>query len=541
MGHLRSTIAAVAAGWALAAFAVPAAAQTRTSVDASTPTDLAVTVYRDPNRGQGQQMDRNWPRGFAMISETRTVTLPAGESTIRFEGVAEGMVAVSAIVTGLPGGTIEKNRNADLLSPAALVDGSLGNRVTVTRTNPATGEEVASSAIIRTRADGGLVLQTEQGFEAVRCSGVPERLEYTAAPRGLSAQPVFSIDTRDPAGGTYQVTLTYLAWGFDWQANYVATLHEGGTSDDVRLRLMSWLTILNDNNQSFEQAELMAVAGTLNVVSDFQGLADPPEGRPLQLTCYPLGSTAAGSPEPYFDQGYGGGPYPPPPPPMPVYAPAMMRMEAAADASIVVTGQMAAEEALGDLKLYRVPEQVTVSAQGLKQVAFLDRRNVEGRFVYQAQCYPYAESDSAQETQILFATVNDAAHGLGVALPSGAIAFFEPSSAGELLVAEEHLRDYASGQDVEVALGSSAQVMTQCERLSKLAPDGSTTWTRMRSTLSNANPDPVTVRLQLGSPGQWAHRGVRGQLKDGQRIIEVTVPGNGTRVINWELRSATAG
>jgi hypothetical protein len=27
------------------------------------------------------------------------------------------MVAVSAIVTGLPGGTIEKNRNADLLSP----------------------------------------------------------------------------------------------------------------------------------------------------------------------------------------------------------------------------------------------------------------------------------------------------------------------------------------------------------------------------------------------------------------------------------------
>ena len=541
MGHLRSTIAAVAAGWALAAFAVPAAAQTRTSVDASTPTDLAVTVYRDPNRGQGQQMDRNWPRGFAMISETRTVTLPAGESTIRFEGVAEGMVAVSAIVTGLPGGTIEKNRNADLLSPAALVDGSLGNRVTVTRTNPATGEEVASSAIIRTRADGGLVLQTEQGFEAVRCSGVPERLEYTAAPRGLSAQPVFSIDTRDPAGGTYQVTLTYLAWGFDWQANYVATLHEGGTSDDVRLRLMSWLTILNDNNQSFEQAELMAVAGTLNVVSDFQGLADPPEGRPLQLTCYPLGSTAAGSPEPYFDQGSGGGPYPPPPPPMPVYAPAMMRMEAAADASIVVTGQMAAEEQLGDLKLYRIPEQVTVSAQGLKQVAFLDRRNVEGRFVYQAQCYPYAESDSAQETQILFATVNDAAHGLGVALPSGAIAFFEPSSAGELLVAEEHLRDYASGQDVEVALGSSAQVMTQCERLSKLAPDGSTTWTRMRSTLSNANPDPVTVRLQLGSPGQWAHRGVRGQLKDGQRIIEVTVPGNGTRVINWELRSATAG
>lgn len=546
MGRLRTTLAAVAAVWALALCAVPAAAQTRALVDASAPTDLAVTVYRDPNRGQGESMNRDWPRGFAMISETRTVTLPAGESTIRFEGVAEGMVAVSAILTGLPGGTIEKNRNADLLSPAALVDGTLGNRVTVTRTNPATGQELASSAIIRTRADGGLVLQSDQGFEVVRCSGVAERLEFDAVPRGLSAQPVFSIDTRDPAGGTYTVTLTYLAWGFDWQANYVATLHEGGASDDVRLHLMSWLTILNDNNQSFANAELMAVAGTLNVVSDFGNLADPPEARPLRLTCYPLGSTATGSAEPYYggydDFGDGAGygrayAIPAPPPPAP------MMSEQMADA-IVVTGSrmMAVEEALGDLKLYRIPERVTVSAQGLKQVAFLDRQAVEGRLLYQAQCYPYAESEVAQEASILFATVNDEEHGLGVALPSGGIAFFEPTENGELLVGEQELRDYASGQDVELALGTSAQVMTQCERLSKLVSgEGAATWTRMRSTLTNANPDPVTVRLQLGSPGEWAHRGVRAQLKDGQRIIEVTVPGNGTRVINWELRSATAG
>ena len=109
----------------------------------------------------------------------------ARESTIRFEGVAEGMVAVSAIVTGLPGGTIEKNRNADLLSPASLVDGTLGNRVTVTRTNPATGGEVAEQAVVRTRADGGLVLQTGAGFEAVRCSGLPEKLTFDRVPAGL--------------------------------------------------------------------------------------------------------------------------------------------------------------------------------------------------------------------------------------------------------------------------------------------------------------------------------------------------------------------
>lgn len=525
-------------GLALPLLLWSAAADAREVVDASAPQDLAVTVYRDPARGAWQEMNPNWPRGFAMISETRQVTLPSGESTIRFTGVAEGMVAVSAIVTGLPGGTIEKNRNADLLSPAALVDGTLGNRVRITRTNPGTGAEASESAIIRTRADGGLVLQTSQGFEAVRCSGLPERLTFDTIPDGLSAQPVFSIDTADDAGGTYTVTLTYLAWGFDWQANYVATLHdEGEGGDDVRLSLMSWLTILNDNNQSFANAELMAVAGTLNVVSDFEDLSDPPTARPLRLTCYPFGSTAAGSPVPNFNV--------PPlaPPPMAMMAPQSIMVTAsrrmASEAMMEdAVGMVASEEELGDLKLYRIPENVTVSAQGLKQVAFLNRDEVQGRFLYLKQCQPWNEESAASQTQILFATVNDEDHGLGVALPSGAIAFFEPALVGELLVGEENLRDYAEGQDVEISLGNSSQVFAQCERLTRQNPNQSGIWTRMRTTLTNANPTPVTLRLQMGNPAQWDHRGLATHLKDFQRIAEVTVPANGTRVVEWQVRPA---
>ncbi len=514
------------------------AVHARDVVDASEPTDLAVTVYRDPNRGQGEEMDRDWPQGFAMISETRTVTLPAGESTIRFEGVAEGMVAVSAIVTGLPGGTIEKNRNADLLSPAALVDGTLGNRVRITRTNPGTGAEQVEEAIIRTRADGGLVLQTGDGFEAVRCSGLPERLTFGAVPDGLSSEPVFTIDTHDEAGGTYEVTLTYLAWGFDWQANYVATLLEGGDSDNVRLRLMSWLTILNDNNQGFENAELMAVAGSLNVVSDFEGLSDPPAARPLRLTCYPLGSSLRGSAIPRGNFGREE---------RIVVTGSRIQREvfesalAATPMMAVSDAVLAEEEQLGDLKLYRIPSLVDVRAQGLKQVAFLDKGNVEGRYVYRTQCEPRRERGGLVPTELLFATVNDEEHGLGVALPSGAIAFFEPSSADELLVGEQNLRDFASGQDVELTLGLSSQVFAKCERLSKHDPYmENAPWTRMRTTLSNANPTDVSVRVLLGSPAQWDYRGTNSELKDGQRIVEVAVPANGEKVVEWQIRPALA-
>jgi hypothetical protein len=510
----------------------PALASARTVVDASSPKSLSVTLYRDPNRGLRETMDRDDPQGFAMISETRTVTLPRGESTIRFEGVAEGMVAVTAIVTGLPGGTIEKNRNADLLSPAALVDGTLGNRVRITRTNPATGKEQSESAIVRTRADGGLVLQTSQGFEAVRCSGLAEKLTFDHVPPGLSAQPVFTVDTRDPKGGTYTVTLTYLAWGFDWQAHYVATVLGGGTGNAMRLKLMSWLTLLNDNGQSFPNAELMAVAGRLNVTSDYQSLADPPLARPLQLVCYPIGHTWTGSPIEALL----------PPPPAPPAVPMLQ------ESSIVVTGafrkaadmaaapaMIAREEALGDLKLYRVPEPVTVSAKGLKQVAFLDKGAVSGNLIYQMSCTGTDTWDDPESAEMRFETVNDARHGLGVSLPMGGVTFFEPSSRGSLFVGEQQVRDYASGQDVEIPLGDSAQVFVTCQQ----AGDLQNGWAPMKATLTNANPHPVTLRLKLGSPLQWHLRGFAGtRLKDGETVYELTIPANGKREIRWDVREA---
>jgi hypothetical protein len=513
---------------------VAASASAREAVDASAPQDISVTVYRNPDRGEGEAMEREWPRGFAMISETREVTLPPGESTIRFTGVAEGMVAVSAIVTGLPGGTIEKNRNADLLSPAALVDGMLGNRVRITRTNPATGVARSEDAIVRTRADGGLVLQTAAGFEAVRCSGLPEGLSFDRVPAGLSAQPVFSIDTNSPQGGTYSVTLTYIAWGFDWEASYVARLGEGRRDGSLRLDLMSWLTILNDNNQSFDNANLLAVAGKLNIESNFEELSDPPEGSPLRLTCFPFGSTAAGSPYAW--------PVPPAPPAPPAFAD---------DAGIVVTAMrksmamqelaspiavIAAEEALGDLKLYRIPARVTVAAQGQKQVAFLDRKSVEARFVYRHECFD-DDLASFRPAQVLLTTVNAKKNGLGQALPMGGLTLFEPSEHGDLLVGETRMRDYALDQDVELELEQSTQVQASCGIVGSAADEKPGTWHRLRATVTNANDTPVTMRFDLGYASDYDFRGMKNaRVKDGRRIVEVKVPANARRSFEFQRR-----
>lgn len=526
-------------------FVIAAPLWAREVVDASPPTDLAVTIYRDPDRGEGQRLERDNPRGLAMVSETRRVTIPPGESTIRFEGVAEGMIGVSAIVSGLPGGTIEKNRNAALLSPAALVDGTLGNRVTITRTDLATGASVSEPATVRTRADGGLVLQTAQGFEAVRCSGLPERLTFGRVPAGLSAQPVFSVDTRSEAGGTYDVTLTYLSWGFDWQADYVGTMKGKGEGEAFEMNLLSWLTLVNDNGQSFDNARLQIIAGRLNIESDYQTLADPPVAEPLRLTCYPFGSTAAGSPVEY--------PWPPPPPPPPpMYAPAPAmaremitvtgsRVQALADAPAVVTAD---EENLGDLKLYRVPGRVDVSAKGMKQVAFLNKQAVKARLLYHAGCDPDAwigASSDPLTADLLLVTRNEEQRGLGIALPQGGLTLYEPTADGERLAGSTSLRDYARGQDVELDLAPSTQVFARCAASNeKGAGKGAKQWTAMRASLINANPHPITLRLQLGWAGGFDIRfpGKKVVVKNGYQTVELTVPANAERTFDWRLRDS---
>ena len=534
------------------AAAAQAHAQAREPVMASAPQDVTVTIYRDPDRSEEERLEKDYPLGFAMITETRKVTIPAGRSTVRFDGVAEGMVAVSAIVTGLPGGTIEKNRNADLLSPASLVDGTLGNRVQISRMNPATGIAQTERAIVRTRADGGMVLQTATGFEAVRCAGLPEKLTFDRIPSGLSAQPVYSIDTRSEAGGTYQVTLTYISWGFDWQAHYVGTLKHSGVNGDAGLRLLSWLTVVNDNGQSFPGAQLLVVAGEINVTSDFEDLADPPVANPLRLRCYPLGNTKQGTPVP----NYGARPLAAPASPMGydesdglivVTGARVQRkmMDSAAPVSVISAEALAKEEQLGDLKLYRVPMRTDVAAQSMKQVAFLDKQAVRGEFLYIAQCSADDRFDDIEdvsdmeETMLNLTMKNEEEKGLGAALPMGGLTLFEPGPAGQQMVAELDMRDYAIGQDIELELGESNLVFSECARIGRKGPDENRRkWTKMRTLLSNANNAPVKVRMVLGWAGEWDVRWPRKtpRTKDGRLVIEVMVPANSEKEIDWKTR-----
>ena len=485
--------------------AMPVGAQT--VVVSAAPEATSITLYRDPNRGGDQAINRNWLNGFALVTETRTIAIPAGTAVIRFEGVSSGILSESAIVTGLPSDVTEKNLDADLLSPRSLYDRSLGRRVTIRRAD-ALGRVREEQAVIRSGAVGAAVLETDDGFEAVRCSGMNEAIVYDAVPPGLSAKPTLSIETSAAQARTVTVQLSYLAGGFDWQADYVVTMQGDGTA-----RMFGWITLASTDVTSYPNAQAQVVAGRTNRTSNYSQQIG--KGGPLFLQCWPEASYDGPSPPPA-----------PEPAPLPPSAPTMM---ARADAIVVTGSRIARQEDLGDLKLYRVPQPTTVAAKAQKQVALMDRTGVRLRPVYVSELY----GTQIQPAQLHLRGENKVSSGLGLPLPAGPVALFEETRVRPILIGEASVDDVPVGEDVELRVAAGPGVVAALE-----VTDRQPNETRLRLSVTNANRWPIEYEAVLTRAGSERIDRASARLvrEDGETLWRVRVPANGSATLNYRSR-----
>ncbi len=500
----------------LIGFALASSAQAQTIATSPGPSAVSVTVYRAPDRQAAEKIQLDWLRGYALISETRTIDIPAGEADIRFEGVAGGILPESAIVGGLPDGVAEKNQDAYLLSPASLLDRSLGRRVRLRRTSRATGTVREEEAVVLTGADGGVVLQTAAGYEALRCTGLTEAIVYASVPQGLSAKPTLSVRTVSRARTRATVTLSYLASGFDWQANYVGTLSPDGT----RMDLFAWVTLANGDETSFAEASTQAVAGRLSR-KDMPGYRE--RGEPLRLRCFPTGSTTSDLRRlQAFDAGEEivvtgmrvSSPQamimPAPPPPEPPAA-------------------MARQEELGDLKLYRIPQPVTVAAKSQKQVALLTQPRVSVSLVYRRRLYGNDDPVPVPASRV-YVTRNRVAEGLGLPLPAGPVAIFTRRARRPILVGEGAIDDRAVGEDVEIVVADATGVLTQVTA----AAEPNAMHERVL-TATNDRPVPVAfeAEFQMNVVDTTGRANATLEQRDGRPLWRTTIPANGRVALRY--------
>jgi hypothetical protein len=508
-------------------------------VTASPAFDVSVTVYRDPYREEGG-FDLDNLGGFALITESRRVQLTPGDQTLRFEGVADGIEPVSAIVTGLPSGIIEKNRDAMLLSPSALVEAAAGQegRVNLTRTDPNTGVTTRTRGTIRA-AEDGVVFEGPDGIEALRCSGLSEGFEFEESASGLSATPTLSV-----------VQLSYLARGFDWAADYVADRTPGAGALD----LGAWITLANGNGVSFPDARVQIIAGKLNRET---GDVEPIDfGGPIFAGCWPRGSTSDPVPPTYLE-----------------FAKSLSMSED----RVVVTGSRLAtampappapqdsamavevvQEELGDLKLYRIPGRASVLSRQSKQVRMFDRAAVPVSRVYEVQFTNHHATDYAP-VPMLLRTKNDEENNLGLPLPQGRVQLFERVGEGaterRLLAGETTLRDLTIDEETEFRFNGGPDVQArQILEMRTLSPERGLPWLPLlrilpgvnagtrtleqinRIELTNAKPYDVTVevRLYLQAGAEMIRADAPYGQKNGRPIFRLTLPANDSLTVRYQ-------
>jgi hypothetical protein len=493
----------------LALLAAPAHAQTVVTSPAAE--KVAVTIYRAPDRDPDEAMELDWLQGYALVTEQRTVDIPAGRSTIRFEGVAGGMQPESALVSDLPTGAREKNLDADLLSPASIYARSLGRPVILRRTEAKSGKVVEERAVVRSGPQGAAIVQTRDGFLAADCGPETEELVYSELPPGLSPRPTLSVEVDSPIAQRVTLSLSYLAWGFDWQSNYVLHLDEDGRHGNLN----AWVTLASSDATSFPDAETAVVGGKANR-TDSREAADEPQAE-LEFQCFfrPVEPLMVSPP-----------------------APPMMEMADAGEIMVTATRVVqkneappvtVVEEGLGDLRLYRVPIPTTVAARAQKQVALFDGRRIETAITYVADF----EADEPSAVGIELRTHNRKQEGLGLALPGGRVAIFAPQQGESLLVGEGSLTDKAVGEDIEIPIGAATQVTVDANSVPRglAARD-------IELTVTNANPWPVSFEGRIRydrESNRFEKVSAKLGRKDGFPLWQVRVPANGTAKLRYRL------
>ncbi len=220
----------------------------------ASPGSIEVTVYN---------------QGFGLIKQTRVLDLREGRQSVAVEDIASMIETNSVGVKSLtdPDGftVLEQNYQYDLISPLAILNKSVGQRVKFIRTignqrDVLEGILISSPTSIVGSPDGssqqtynGMVIRTDDGRIVLSPSG---EVEVASVPAGLISKPTLLWDIDAAKAGQNTIELSYLTQGMNWNADYVL-MFDGKREADLK----GWVTLNNQSGVAFNDAKLKLLAG----------------------------------------------------------------------------------------------------------------------------------------------------------------------------------------------------------------------------------------------------------------------------------------
>ncbi len=232
--------------------AAPAAAQAGDGTITTTladQTDLALTVYNS---------------NLSLVRDVRQLTLPAGESRLRFMDIAASInpatVHFRSMTEPAKLSVVEQNYEYDLLDPNKLLQKFVGREVTLVRPKMAGGsteyDEVKATLLSFNGAPVwkiGNEIVTGLSYESIRFPELPEN---------LYERPTLLWTLENSGARRHKVEASYLTGNLSWSADYVLNVAKDESNGD----LDGWVTLVNHSGTAFKNAQLQLVAGDIHRV-----------------------------------------------------------------------------------------------------------------------------------------------------------------------------------------------------------------------------------------------------------------------------------
>lgn len=427
--------------------------------------------------------------GVALVREQRRVALGAGRVALAYLDVSAHIQPETVHLRSLEApdalAIVEQNYRHDLLTPAALLEASVGAQVRVVRRQEPSGADVIEEAELLS-AQGEPVLRIDG--EVV--TGGVQRFIFEAVPPSLLERPTL-VWLLDSQRERQRVELSYLTAQLSWQADYVLVLDEGRRSGD----LGGWVTLENRSGASYADAELKLVAGDVQRVEP----ASPPA---------PLAEMDA--------------------------------------AESVAAGAGFAQEALFEYHLYTLGRRTDVLDQEQKQVRLLDARGVpvEKRLLLRGPGFglraPLRGTPGPENARVLLALDNVESAGLGAPLPAGTVRVYASDAGGSLqLVGQDAIEHTPRDEHLELELGEAFDVVGARRQLSFRALGRCAAESDWELRIHNHGQAGVVVEARE-APGlghelrRSSHPAVDADAQG--YSFEVEVPARGEVVVTWQVR-----
>ncbi|UCD65445.1 MAG: DUF4139 domain-containing protein [Deltaproteobacteria bacterium] len=406
--------------------------------------EVAVTIYNE---------------NLALVKDKRTLTLPAGESTLAFREVSGRMRPETALLQSTSQQditVIEQNFDFDLLTPQKLLEKYVGKTIGVVKTHPTTGEETVEEATVLS-SNNGVVLKVGDRIETGLSGG---RLIFPDVPENLRDKPTLVMQLASKTDTPQDLELSYLTGGLSWQADYVAELN----SDENRLNLLGWVTLTNTSGTSYNNARLQLVAGDVHQV------------------------------QPVFDKRM-------------VRGTAEIAYEAQAPGMV--------QESLFEYHLYTLDRTTDILENQTKQVALLQAEDITSskEYLLKGQDYYYrnraGDLGSKIKVAVYLSFENTKEENLGLPLPKGIVRVYKQDSKGSVqFVGEDRIDHTPENETVKLKLGNAFDITADRKQtdFKKLAGFGRYNYvfeSAYRIELKNAKDEDVMVKVVEPMPGDW--------------------------------------